>query len=145
MKNILLVFCLAVLTNAQSNDSSLVLNAKTIKCQIKNGSAANWDNDKINIEKAKNNLDIIYDNINLSKQTARLIGNVGSSDVMAISTGVGLTLIEQTATGGLNILTIYHSKKLKDGSFPCVFSKHIELITPYPQQYYGFCKIIESN
>jgi hypothetical protein len=145
MKTLCFVLISVFLTFAQNENIEKLMKAKTIKCFMKKGSSANWDNNKINIKQDTWDEVLVFDNINLPKNTARFIANQGSCDVMALFTGAGLTLIETTPAGGLTITTVYHTLQMPDGSYCCVHSRHVYGLTPFPSQYYGYCKIIESN
>ena len=55
---------------------------------------------------------IQYDAIDLVAGTARVIGNGGSSDVVALNTGAGITLIESTPSGNLSFVTIFRANRV---------------------------------
>lgn len=52
------------------------------------------------------------------------------------------TLIESVPAGGFVITTVFGSY---DGrhAFPAVMSKHVDVLGPLPQQYYGSCVVSE--
>jgi hypothetical protein len=85
---------------------------------------------------------IYYDSINPATHKARLIGTGGSGDLNVVVDGVGVTLIEHVPLGGFAITTIYASYDAKK-AFPAVMSKHVDLLGPLPQQYYGSCVVWE--
>ena len=113
------------------------------KCTFGPGSAANWDTGKVKIDPANfgdPSVTIHFDSIDPKAGTARMISNAGSSNVVTLSTGAGVTLIEQTGTGNLSFTTIFSQKPKRSSDFVAVMSRHIDTPTgPFPSQYYGTC------
>ena len=80
------------------------------------------------------------DNVDLNAGTARMIGNVGSSDLFAVG-GVGqVTFIEVTPGGSIHITAIFESPVSGRG-FKATQSRHIAILgDPLPSQAYGYCR-----
>ena len=92
-------------------------------------------------------LQFLVDSIDRENRKARMIGNVGSADLIVVSSQGTLHLIERTPVGGLNLLTI-DGQLSEDGprsSFRAVYSRHGAPILEQwiVSQYYGTCQMWE--
>jgi len=106
---------------------------KALKCQFPKG--VTYDGGKLE-EDAQKDFSLIFDSIDLTKGTARLIGNIGASDVVVIANASTLNFIEVTPVGYLNVTTLFHLPEM-----PAVHSRHVVIIDePMPSQRYGTCK-----
>jgi hypothetical protein len=160
MKNkvIFKVFCLTFLIflfnyQAYSNENILesLLKAKSLKCYYSEGYTGIWDDGKLKIDKghfgtSERDSAIVFDSIDLKKGTARLIGNQGSSDVIALATQSGISFIEKTPVGYLMVTTVFAYYKKGTDEFVCVYSRHVGSFSPLklgpmPSQWHGTCKI----
>ena len=66
----------------------------------------------------------------ISERKARLIGNVGSDDVLVARTAMGLNFVERTSGGSWNTKTVFrHRENEAGGSFAAVTSRH--LVAPF--------------
>jgi hypothetical protein len=153
---IIITLVLAINTFAEedSNDINLyekLLNAKTLKFVSKKSCTANWEKGKpeLSVDSEVTEIEfpnLIFDSIDLKKATARLIGNQGATDVKVIANLAGLTFIEQTGLGSINITTVFSSCIEGTEDYIAVHSRHIDLgIIPLPSQTHGICKIIDNN
>lgn len=121
-----------------------LLNAKSLQCSFIKGYSGVWESGGLDISKGEMP-PLIFDSVNLKTSTARLIGNVGGTDVSVTATLKGLTFIEQTTTGNLNFTTVY-GDIADDGDFITVHSRHLSIFgQPYSSQFHGTCKIIDSK
>ena len=86
----------------------------------------------------------MFDSIDTDQKTARLIGNAGAADVTAVVTGVGLTLLEQSPAGSINITTVYaaHDSPGSD-RFVLVHSRHHDSFGPFPSQFHGTGRVLQ--
>jgi len=159
---LVILFLLPVLASAQSTSQitpeqaqvelkvERYLEAKSFKCNFENGYFAFWENGKLKSEITKDPLSLIFDSIDYTNSTARLIGNQGSSDIIVTFTVGGVTFIEKTGSGSFISTTInfprVNDKNLIDQYF-AVHSRHIATIlgAPMSSQYYGQCKIWDTN
>jgi hypothetical protein len=82
-----------------------------------------------------------FDSIDLKKRSARLVGTGGTTLVSVLATAVGVTLIEQTPLGNVNMTTIFATGQ-QDRTFLAVHSRHIGDRTSPPavSQNYGTCE-----
>lgn len=91
--------------------------------------------------------ELVFDNINYGNRSARLIGNIGSSDVEVIDGDLAVNFVEVTSVGGLAVTTVF--KGASEGSpllmnFRAVSSRHIArtLGGETASQHYGTCKAL---
>jgi len=128
-----------------------LLEAKSLKFISKKSCTAEWKNGKpeltVDNEVTEKEFPyLIFDSIDLKKGTARLIGNQGASDVKVIATLAGLTFIEQTDLGSVNITTVFASCIEGTEEYIAVHSRHIDLgILPLLSQIHGICEIFDIN
>jgi hypothetical protein len=106
-----------------------------LKCEFKSGVFHAWG------EQTKINSDpfvLVYDSIDVKARTARLIGNIGTSDILVLETPGHLTFVEPTKSGNMTITTVYRSSK--DGPYSAVHSRHVGMLSsPMASQMYGTC------
>lgn len=148
---LIIIVCLFLSAQALYKEDSLdiLLSAKAIRFQYDKGAMCEYKNAKIKInitkwaDKKEDNIFTI-DQINIKTGTARLSGNVGATDVRAISSASGLTFIEKTPYGNYSYTTVFPVRNHENRYF-FVQSRHILLSEndPLPSQYYGTCKIID--
>ena len=85
--------------------------------------------------------ELVFDQIDVAKNSARLIGNLGAETIRAIEGSDSIHLIEFSNSGNMNITTIFGTNKARSTrTFPVVHSRHI--MTPtgaFPSQYLGLC------
>jgi hypothetical protein len=76
--------------------------------------------------------------------TARIIGNIGAGDILVKMTPAGITFIEETLFGNLNITTVFANYDSSASQrFVAVASRHQNINGPFPSQYHGTCTILE--
>jgi len=102
---------------------------------------------KLDLGKDAKPLQFFVDSIDRENNKARMIGNVGSAELVVVPYPMGLHLIERIPTGGLNLLTI-DNQRSDDGerpSFRAVYSRHGPPILEHwiVSQYYGACQMWE--
>jgi hypothetical protein len=125
-----------------------IFEAKTVKCIYPTTAIVNWeelDDPDPEIDEPDKPLEYTFDSI--GQQQARLIGNVGASDVVVVRTGEGLHFMEILYFGSVNTTTIYSSREnALGGDFASVASRHPNLgLGPIPSQHYGKCKVLEYH
>lgn len=127
--------------------------AKSIKCHLGQGCAAEWTPlglkrelvEKFSDDPAQNTM--VFDIIDLDKGIAKKVLQSGNSfDARVLRIGRQLTFIETWKDGDIVITTIFPKKEKGSGKYLVVHSRHNSvLITrmPMPSQYYGTCEILK--
>ena len=83
----------------------------------------------------------IFAAINLQNRTAQLIGNAGSADVKIVVGSLGLTFVEITPAGNLNITAVSNYEEPASGIFRAVHSRNSNIVGAIvASQYYGTCE-----
>ena len=78
--------------------------------------------------------------IDLAKGNAQLVGNLGASPLIVIRGSDGISFIERTPSGNMNVTTVY-TTKIKAGGFAAVHSRHVGSPgDPMISQYLGSCE-----
>ena len=88
---------------------------------------------------------ITLDDVDYEAGSARLVGNVGTSEAMAVLGTEGASFIEITPVGAVNVLTVYPWRKVNDGTpqpFVAVYSRHTAVAGPSPSQFHGTCRAL---
>jgi hypothetical protein len=84
----------------------------------------------------------IYDNIDLEKATARMIGGRGASNVHVLQGPAAYHFLEPTGSG-MSITTIFGVAKQEQ--YFAIYSRHMmDGEIPLPSTYTGTCKIVIS-
>ena len=112
------------------------------RCNFTDGQITNFDKGSPSTKRENKFTELIFDQIDINKKTARLIGNAGVAQVQALEGDESIHLVEITNSGNLNMTTIFLTDKGKSiGVFPVVHSRHIKIASsPLPSQYVGLCK-----
>jgi len=147
----LLLISFTITSASAANTLENLLNAKTIRCTVKDGYTSEFKGSKITTEKGvfsskpEDNV-LTVAKIDFKKGTAIVIGNAGTDDILIRPGEVGLNLIDFTSSGALISGTIY-SNTNSEGNYFYVTSRHTQLpgdpALSMPSQWTGFCKIIE--
>ncbi len=77
--------------------------------------------------------------------TARMLGNVGTANLVAVLGRDSASFIERTPPGAVNLLTVYAWRKDDDGilqPFVAVYSRHTAVGGPSPSQFLGTCRAL---
>lgn len=112
----------------------------SLRCKFSSGQVTEFDKGRLTTKRAGDLSEIIFDQIDLKKQSARMIGNAGAETLPVIEGTSSVHLLEVTGTGNLNVTTIFGIKNAKENQFSVVHSRHITLSGgPLPSQYLGTC------
>ena len=85
----------------------------------------------------------VFDSIDYSTNSARLIGGAGAADVLALQGMRDVSFIERTPMGTINLTTVWGWKQYGDyGDFHAVTSRHSGTNGPTPSQGRGTCKVL---
>ncbi len=119
--------------------------ARSMRCHFDKGSFGEWANGVVSVKEARDLLVLVFDSIDLTAQTARLIGNVGAEDVIALAAIPGVTFIEQTPKGSFNFTTVFATAPTEGSQeFVAVTSRHMALtFSLLPSQRHGTCRLLE--
>ena len=129
----------AALPPVQSeDDNALLLSTRSLRCSF------DWTAhlhpttvDRPTVDTVDDQFQI--DGIDHTENLARMIGNVAAADFVVLSGVDGLSFIETTPSGAVNLTTVY-AWRYPDGSFMAAYSRHTALLGPFPQQLYGRCE-----
>lgn len=135
--------------SAQMDDHQALMSAKSLKCTFPWVAAAQWDRDEP-APRVRKNQDFTFqvDGINFGKGTARIIGNAGSDDLLAMKGENVIHFLERTPSGNLNVTSVWVWRS-RSGRFKAVHSRHISTGVhapdvsvggPFPSQNYGYCQ-----
>jgi hypothetical protein len=118
-----------------------LMEARSLKCVFPWYASADWDGDEPTARTAtQREFAFNIDGIDHKRQTARLIGNAGADDLLALGGTSTLTFVEQVPAGAINVTTVYAWRD-KQGRFKVVHSRHTAIGGPSPSQNYGFCQV----
>jgi hypothetical protein len=137
----LMFFAFSVTSAQAASDAKTELaSARSLKCHFGPGTKALWKGNEPAVSPARFDEDIQFDSIDLDKQSARVIGNIGSGDVRVLNTVVGLSLLE-SEPAVLDITTVF-ATYTENNEFPAVDSRHANYQgMPMAEQFYGTCKV----
>ncbi|RUR11575.1 hypothetical protein [Legionella septentrionalis] len=136
-----------------------LMSAKSLECYFPKGAIANWQGKTMKLEEDHMANAIHFDNIDTNdKKRARMIGNMGATDVLASMSPTGITFIEFTDVGNVMYTTVFPTylgdKKINSDpqknklffqkAYIAVYSRHIydPIIGPMPSQFHGYCRIL---
>lgn len=156
---------LSVTTFAQDSDAaSRLLQAQSIRCVWGTGTQGSWQDGEPLLEQGTFGDDatatVTYDSIDTENGSARVIGNAGAYDVVAIPMPVGLTFIEQGSEviSGLSVTTVFTRTverdalsiaeraqgRVDDSFYVAVISRHLNILGSIaPSQWHGTCRILQ--
>ncbi len=119
-----------------------LLAARSLKCVYGPGSIADWEGGRLKLRLVDAGLpEAHFDSIDLQMQTARLISNIGASDVKVLLSLSGISFLEETGSGNFNFTTVF-AESSSEGGFIVVASRHVNLLSgPLVSQYHGTCKV----
>jgi len=127
---------------------SVVFRAFSIRCEFDRGTQASWDGGTLKLESARAGSGgaVTFDSIDTKEGKARIVGNVGAGDVMLLVTQAGITFVEITLLGNVNVTTVFAAPYSSDRRrFAAVQSRHAEINGPFPAQYHGVCRVLEER
>ena len=115
----------------------------SFRCNFTDGQITNFDSGAPTTKHESKFTELVYDQIDTIKKSARLIGNVGVAEVQVVEGSQLMHLVEITSSGNLNLTTIFFTDKSKlSGTYPVVHSRHLKTSAsgPLPSQYIGLCR-----
>lgn len=131
--------------DTQTKALELIRGARSLHCVFASGYQTSWASGTAVSEQTKfstSDEPMIFYAIDTSKQTAKVMGNAGSDEVLAFATTSGITFLETTPNGNVNVTTVFATYKKTTEEFPCVHSRHLLMPTaPFPSQFHGTCTV----
>jgi hypothetical protein len=115
----------------------------SFRCNFTDGQVTNFDKGNPSTKKENKFTELVFDQIDTKKSTARLIGNIGVAKIQALEGYESVHLVEITNSGNMNLTTIFFTDSNKiSGLYPVVHSRHMKTSSssPLPSQYVGLCK-----
>jgi hypothetical protein len=128
------------LSQAQTTAVPSLATVKSFACSFPSYAAVRWATPP-QVMSDTQEFSFKIDTIDLKKRSARLVGTGGSALVSLLSSAVGVTVIEQTPLGNVNITTVFAFGQ-QNRTFFAVHSRHIGDPTAPPtvSQNYGSCE-----
>jgi len=111
---------------------------ETFRCSFPQGISTEWKGGKVVQKPTSYKKDLIFTEINRKTKIAFLIGNLGKSRLHIILGVDVIHFLELTGSGNLITLSVFR-KKLLNGKYPAVYSRHVDLYGPIISQFYGEC------
>lgn len=144
MRTIGFALSLVLLTSGLPAQSTAGLfSAKTLRCEFVLTVAGEMQGDTPTMTTTRRSSELIFDQIDITAGTGRLIGNAAAADVSVIAGDNGITLLELTGAGNL-LVTVVHLAKDSLGRFKAVTSRHTAVLgNPIPSQAYGACRAFQ--
>jgi hypothetical protein len=114
--------------------------AKVITCSFPTYAATRRSGPSVEVLTGTQDFSFQIDSFDFRRNRARLVAT-GTVPVSMLSSPTGLTIIEQTPAGNVNVTTVF-SGGASDGSFLSVHSRHLGELDapPRPSQAYGTCQ-----
>jgi hypothetical protein len=135
MKRVLIIALIVTLAGTSYGQSL------SFRCKFSDGQVTDFDRGIPRVKRSSDLTDIVFDQVDLRKGSARMIGNAGAETVRVLMGTGSLHLIEITGYGNLNITTIFYEPgESALQSIPVVHSRHVGTQRgPLPSQYLGQC------
>lgn len=116
---------------------------KSLKCTFPWAGFVEWKADEPKLSYGPQRLfEFHIDGIDHAKGAARIVGNAGSDDLVALDGKSSVSFVETTPAGAINLTTVYAWAD-KAGRYKAVHSRHTAVGGPSPSQNYGFCEMWE--
>jgi hypothetical protein len=128
------------LTHAEVDPTTQLHAARSLRCHFGPGTSTEWTGSKPKTSIARFDQDVQFDSIDIKNHSARIIGNLGASDIKVFVTEVGISFLE-TAPAVFDVTTVFPVYG-EDHDFIAVDTRHVTSVgKAMAEQYYGICKI----
>ena len=138
---ILFVLGMAVPLSAQTRPAPVTFaSARVFACSFTVYAAAVWNDGQPSVLSNPQEFAFQVDELDRRRGRARVVGTAASSPATLMVSEAGLNVIEPTATGNLNLTTIFSASA--DGKYLAVHSRHLGDVSGPPRvsQTYGTCE-----
>jgi hypothetical protein len=112
-----------------------------LRCSFPVYATAVWTQPVPDVSSARQDFTFQIEAIDLKKKNAEIVGAGGSALAAVVLTETGLSVIEQTPIGNLNITTVFAAGGT-GSTFLAVHSRHLGDVSgpPHASQSYGTCQ-----
>ena len=115
--------------------------ARSLKCSFPTIATLDWKASDAKPQVGQQEFGFTLDGIDHKARKARLIGNVGAVDLGVIDGFKVITFVETTASGNVNMTTVFAEATPGARRFKAVHSRHVYMLGgPIPSQAYGYCE-----
>jgi len=132
---------------AQARALVALRSATSLHCRFGPGHSAKWVRGEPRTEPGEftsTGDPIIFYGIDLEAGSAKIMGNQGTQSLAVISTLSGLTFLESTDTGNINLTTVFAGFAGQPDQFTAVHSRHFYMAgRAMPSQYHGTCVVTD--
>lgn len=133
---------LAIPASAQTPDIQALMSLSSLRCTFPWVAQTDWVADTPSPIVKKQEFGFEITAIEFSRNSARIVGQLGSTE-LAVSKGIDvLNFVERSPFGVLNLTSVFSSRD-KMGRFKAVHSRHLSgglVAAPFPSQNYGYCE-----
>lgn len=122
------------------------LDIRSFRCQWDQIAAVKLDEDSVRFDilpwhpDPDLSINFIRDIDHEKEQTATFVGNLGSTEVRAFATPMGLFFVESSDIGAVHLTTIYPYKVGSTGKYLGTLSRNWALGVPMPSLTHGLCQ-----
>jgi len=128
--------------HAQGAVEAELRGARSLKCSFPTITTLDWKASDAKPQVGQQDFGFTLDGIDHKARKARLIGNVGAIDLAVIDGVKVTTFVETTASGNVNMTTVFAEAAPGSRRFKAVHSRHVHMLGgPIPSQAYGYCEI----
>jgi hypothetical protein len=124
--------------------AALLRQARSFRCFFTVTAVTTFKDGRRTIEVTHEKGTVVYDNIDLQRGTARVVGNVGAGDLKVTWSAGALWFVEQAPAGNLIVTTIFPAYEEGTREFVVVESRHW-FIGQFAsgEQSSGSCRLLE--
>ncbi len=117
-------------------------------CDFEYGATKNFDGQNGYSSSASKIGRVVFDQIDFSSKTGKVIGNAGQEDVSLIAWEneqgmLKVHILEKSEAFNIMFTSIYIDQKSNGKKFPAVHSRHVSIGggSPSPSNYLGYCNL----
>jgi hypothetical protein len=144
---LLLTYGATVTATGADNPGLRLRNARSLRCMY-TSSVATWvRGGERSVEQTNDKGTATYDNIDVTKGTARIIGNIGAGDIRVWLDAQGdLWMLEKTPSGNAFVTTVFPMYAPRTSDFIVLEARHslsISGTSALGEESFGTCAILE--